>query len=693
MSKFFIAGVAFLFVFITNSNAQVIDTLAIDTFAKVNRLDEVEVRALHSNMVTRRFPATVYAVNASSNDIILPVNINESLNKIPAIYAHTGTFNTSRITMRGIGTRSLYGTRKINALFNDIPLTSGEGDTFIDDIDLQFVDRMEVVGGPTAGIYGPALGGTLLLYSAPVAKQNSFLLNTGVGSYGTFQNSFRADLSKGLSALSVKYKNVSSDGYRDNNTYNRHSALINYNHKGPKSSWSFLALFTDVKADIPSSVDSASFANNPRAAATTWAKTRGRENTQRLLAGVTHQYKFNDQLSAFTTLYGLYKKSVEVRPFNFMNEDDKSGGVKLYMQKKFSKVEGLTVTPGISAFFERYQPSLFENIGGVGEKGSKIADNVENIYQANAFLIAGYAPDLKNFITISLNLNKFGFNDKNIFTSGAVQRYNHAVNFSPRISASRQLVLNHFVFASLSHGLSYPSMQEIIYPDGTINDNVNPEKAWSFEAGFKGTQLLKELRYTVSAYYMPVSDLIVPERIAEDTYVGKNVGKSRHTGFEISVEKADPLLNASSWFYVADYRLVYNRQSNKFGDFLENGVNYQGNNLPGVPENRMFALVNFRVKRWFFVEPEIYLNGETPMNDSNTKFYNSYSVGNIRFGYIFEKNRWNLRLSAAINNLTDEKYASMILINAPAAGNRPPRYYYPAMPRNYAIALSFGFKG
>lgn len=691
MFKRFIAGVCILQLIITALNAQIIDTLRTDTLLKVSRLDEVEVRALYSNMVTRRFPATVYSMTNNRNDIILPVNINESLNKIPAIYAHTGTFNTSRITMRGIGTRSLYGTRKINALFNDIPLTSGEGDTFIDDIDLQFVDRIEVVGGPTAGIYGPALGGTLLLYSTPL-QGSSFRFKTGVGSFGTFQNAVQAGLMKGKTGISVRYKNVSSDGYRDNNNYMRNSALINFNREGKKSSWSFLALFTDVKAEIPSSVDSVSFVDNPKAAAVTWEKTHGRENTQRILAGITHQYKFNHNFSSFTTVYGLYKKSMEVRPFNFLSEKDLSGGVKLYFRKKFHSFEGLTITPGISTFFEEYKPSLYENIGGVGEKGNKIAENIERIYQANAYLIADYAPDLKNYITLSLNLNKFGFNDKNVFTSGPVQRYNHAVNFSPRISISRQLVVNHFIFGSISHGLSYPSMQEIIYPDGTINNNVNPEKTWSFEAGFKGTQLLNEVRYSISAYYMPVKDLIVPERIAEDTYVGKNVGKSKHLGVEVAIEKAKPLFNPTSWFYLADYWLIFNLQSNKFGDFVQDGVNYLGNKLPGVPENRMFASANLRVQEWFFIEPEFYLNGETPMNDSNTKHYNSYSIGNLRFGYIFEKTKWEVRLSATINNILDEKYASMILINAPAAGNRPPRYYYPGMPRNYMLSLSIGFK-
>ena len=36
-----------------------------------------------------------------------------------------------------------------------------------------------------------------------------------------------------------------------------------------------------------------------------------------------------------------------------------------------------------------------------------------------------------------------------------------------------------------------------------------------------------------------------------------------------------------------------------------------------------------------------------------------------------------------INNFTDKKYASSILINASGFGNSEPRFYYPAMPRNW----------
>ena len=56
------------------------------------------------------------------------------LNKIPGVTMQQGALNTNRITIRGIGARSQYGTNKIKAYFDGIPLSSGEGETTIDEL-------------------------------------------------------------------------------------------------------------------------------------------------------------------------------------------------------------------------------------------------------------------------------------------------------------------------------------------------------------------------------------------------------------------------------------------------------------------------------------------------------------------------------------------------------------------------------
>lgn len=49
------------------------------------------------------------------------------------------------------------------------------------------------------------------------------------------------------------------------------------------------------------------------------------------------------------------------------------------------------------------------------------------------------------------------------------------------------------------------------------------------------------------------------------------------------------------------------------------------------------------------------------------------------------------RLFAGVGNLTNERYASMIVVNALAPANGEPRYFYPGMPRNLYGGLTLSF--
>ena len=90
---------------------------------------------------------------------------------------HSGTYSTNRITIRGIGSRSLFSTNKIRAYFNDIPLTTGDGETVLEDIDPAFIERAEILKGPTSSLYGAGLGGTVNLKGskAPLDRTGIFV--------------------------------------------------------------------------------------------------------------------------------------------------------------------------------------------------------------------------------------------------------------------------------------------------------------------------------------------------------------------------------------------------------------------------------------------------------------------------------------------------------------------------------------
>ena len=76
------------------------------------------------------------------------VAITPALNRVSGVYMHSGALNTNRITIRGIGNRSPFSTTKIRAYLDDIPLTSGDGETTIEDIDLSLINEVKVWKGP-----------------------------------------------------------------------------------------------------------------------------------------------------------------------------------------------------------------------------------------------------------------------------------------------------------------------------------------------------------------------------------------------------------------------------------------------------------------------------------------------------------------------------------------------------------------
>ena len=82
-----------------------------------------------------------------------------------------------------------------------------------------------------------------------------------------------------------------------------------------------------------------------------------------------------------------------------------------------------------------------------------------------------------------------------------------------------------------------------------------------------------------------------------------------------------------------------------------------------------------------------------PIRDDNTIYSDAYGLLNLKLGFKSPiTKRFHYELYFGINNITDEKYASMILINAVGIGNTGPRYYYPGEPVNYYAGFNLKYQ-
>lgn len=125
---------------------------------KPSELNEVVVSTNQIPKTLRKAVASINILSTTQIERGNNINITPILNRVPGIYMQTGALNTNRITIRGIGSRNLFGTAKIRAYFEDIPLTTGSGETTIEDFELNSIGRFEIIKGAASSIYGAGLG-------------------------------------------------------------------------------------------------------------------------------------------------------------------------------------------------------------------------------------------------------------------------------------------------------------------------------------------------------------------------------------------------------------------------------------------------------------------------------------------------------------------------------------------------------
>jgi iron complex outermembrane receptor protein len=670
------------------------EQLSISMTPNFTNLEEVQLTAFASG---RKLIDQVGGISVISKGELQrdpPLIIAPALNRVPGVYMHSGAFNTNRITIRGIGSRSLFSTNKVRAYLDDIPLTNGSGETTIEDIDLSLVDRVEVIKGPTSSLYGAGLGGSINLSTAgPEYREGSLSTGLLVGSYGLIRNATTFKKSDGKSNITLNYNHTYSDGYRENNQYDRQSInVLGQFYPGAKDRISIVAGLISVKAFIPSSIDSATFVDEPQSAAFTWNKTQGFEDYDKAFVGVSHRHTFNSEWTHSLSFFGSFRNAWEVRPFNILGEQSQSIGVR----NRLSYAGNLANRPlrfslGGELFREWYDWQTYENINGEGGLGGPLSDNVEDRNYYNIFSQAEWqlSPEFRLVVGVNVNQTQYEITDRYIPDSMDISgSYGFEPVVSPRVGIHYRINSKMALHAGASHGFSPPTLEETLTPEGAINPEIQPETGWNFEAGIRGRTLKGKLFYDLSLYSMQIQNLLVARRTGFDQFVGINAGKTQHNGAEIALnylifDENDYQIKAFSTYTLALYR---------FSEFIDGEEDYSGNELTGTPPHTFNAGLDFSTRPGFYGNINYLFVDAMPMRDDNSVYSQAYSVINAKLGFrktLFQ--RLELDLSGGINNLTDARYASMILVNAGSFGGRAPRYFYPGLPRNFYGGLTLSW--
>ena len=665
-----------------------LDTIARnDTTGISKEIEEITIAAFRTPYRWIDIPAPVNYISGiqmQTGNAFTPV---EAINRVPGIIMHHGTFNTNRLTIRGIGSRSLYATNKIKAYFGEIPLTSGDGETTLEDIETASVGKVEIIKGPSSSLYGAGLGGTILFY--PAAVTNSFIKNEStIASFRIFKNTTSVALDLNNTSLLILYSNLSGDGFRDNNVTNRDNFFLHSRIGDTKKvTGDILMRLTKMKAYIPSSLDKTTFETEPQQAAVNWKAVKGYENYTTGQFGASVIIKGQKPMNVKFSLFGRFKNADELRPFNKLEELSQMIGVRGSYQKIFYYNQWqFNMVSGIEVFREEYNWETFSN----DFSGDNLSDNREKRGYENIFFQAECSRNKRFILSTGINYNSTRYKYTDLFWEDGDQsgEYTYDPVLSQRIGVNYKIVSATALFMNASHGFSPPTLAETLLPDGELNPDIKPEQGWNFEAGFRGS-FRKRFAFEVSYYRIYVSDLLVARRTGEDAYVGVNAGQSVHPGLEAAIKFL--LTEPGNWplFSLQGNTTIANYH---FSDFTDDDINYSGKLLPGTSRVLFFTGANLQPAQNFTLNLAYRFTGRMPVNDANTIYSKAYGITTFEAGYQPKIKRISFELKAGVNNLFDEKYAAMLAINAPSFGGNPPRYYYPGNPRNFFVTATIGLK-
>src|SRR5690606_31444821 len=135
-------------------------------------LNELIVNAFQINTRLHQAPGAISVLSGEEIQTADGNNFANTLHAMPGIYMHSGTYATSRIVIRGVGSRTPYNTNRIKSYLNDIPITSSDGISAPEDIDLMGIGRIEVIKGPASVLYGSGLGGSINLFTPSAARKS-----------------------------------------------------------------------------------------------------------------------------------------------------------------------------------------------------------------------------------------------------------------------------------------------------------------------------------------------------------------------------------------------------------------------------------------------------------------------------------------------------------------------------------------
>lgn len=641
---------------------------------EISLIEEITVVSSRTEQSVRDVPAAVSVVGI--DDIQTgrqQLGLDEALNRVPGVFAQN-RYNFAqdlRLSIRGFGARANFGIRGLKVYADGIPATTADGQSGVDDIDLGSLRSIEVTRGPSSALYGASSGGVINLFSedGPDTPFVQAAVTVGEDQQRKYQIKTGGQTDK-LNYM-VSLSDLTYDGYRDNARVE--STQLNSKFRYDIDDRSDLTVIFNV-VDSPTADDAGGITPAQVDADPTQAQPRnlssnaGEELDQQKI-GLVYQRQLSDSVDMVVRNYYVWRDFAAFLPIGthipFVADDGVveferffyGGGIQ------FNFAGELLGRPNqiIAGFdIDMQEDDRQRYINNAGVQGALSFDQIEEAEAYGVFLRDEFAVSDTLTLIAGVRFDQVELSVDDKFLANADQSGD--IDFdevSPMLGAVWDVTDTVTAYANFATSFETPTFTELASPARTLAvslggfSNVTAQEAESLEVGFKGGFFDDKLYLDVAVFTMDVTDEITSVANIGNRSFFENADTDRQ-GLEMTaiVEVTEQLKLSFAYTY-SDF---------EFDDFDSNpGV--EGNELPGLPENQLFAEVAYRHPSGFYVVGDVLYVDELFANNANTTINDDSTVANIRAGFTSTHGRWKVAPFIGINNLFDEEYNSNVRIN------------------------------
>ena len=156
-------------------------------------------------------------------------NISEYIEDVPGIFISNDNnyAQDSRISIRGFGSRANFGIRGIKLIVDGVPETTPDGQSQIDNLNLEIIEKIEVIRGVGSSLYGNSSAGIIKIKTLQ-ELQNSFArIGFSLGSNQQNKSQFFLGQKYKKTSYTFLYSQTKSNGYRNNSGFKNNNLNIN----------------------------------------------------------------------------------------------------------------------------------------------------------------------------------------------------------------------------------------------------------------------------------------------------------------------------------------------------------------------------------------------------------------------------------------------------------------------------------